>query len=51
MLPTTTLGPPCGLARAAYGWALPEFGVTLAAFLVIDAVAGIVRRGRVGTAS
>jgi uncharacterized iron-regulated membrane protein len=32
------------LGVAAVGWALPEFGVTLAGFLVIDALAGLSRR-------
>ncbi|MEJ8655787.1 MULTISPECIES: PepSY domain-containing protein [Streptomyces] len=42
-LPVLVLGIP---AVAALGWALPVFGVTLAAFFVVDVVAGLVRRGR-----
>lgn len=36
---------------AAIGWALPTFGVTLAAFLVLDAATGAVRRSRRGPAA
>ncbi|PSK73737.1 peptidase [Streptomyces sp. CS149] len=42
-LPALVLGIP---AVAALGWALPVLGVTLAGFLVVDAVVGAVRRGR-----
>lgn len=31
---------------AALGWALPLLGVTLLAFLVVDVLTGLVRRGR-----
>ncbi|GAA1536119.1 PepSY domain-containing protein [Dactylosporangium maewongense] len=34
------------LVTAAIGWALPAFGVTLVAFLLFDAVAGLIRRRR-----
>ena len=34
------------LVTAAIGWALPAFGVTLVAFLLLDGVAGLVRRLR-----
>jgi uncharacterized iron-regulated membrane protein len=34
------------MLTAVAGWALPEFGVTLATFLVIDVVGGLVRRRR-----
>ncbi|WP_308195433.1 PepSY domain-containing protein [Dactylosporangium sp. AC04546] len=34
------------LVTAAIGWALPVFGVTLLAFLVLDAAVGLVRRLR-----
>lgn len=34
---------------AAVGWALPLFGIPLAAFLVVDFVVGAVRRGRTTT--
>ncbi|MGI5240074.1 PepSY domain-containing protein [Dactylosporangium sp. CA-139066] len=34
------------VVTAAIGWALPTFGVTLAAFLVLDAIAGLIRRRR-----
>ncbi|MEU3922740.1 PepSY domain-containing protein [Streptomyces sp. NPDC029004] len=40
-LPVLILGIP---AVAALGWALPVLGVTLAGFLVLDVVAGLVRR-------
>ncbi|WP_460491598.1 PepSY-associated TM helix domain-containing protein [Dactylosporangium cerinum] len=36
------------LVTAAIGWALPAFGVTLAAFLILDIVAGLIRRRRRG---
>ncbi|MFE2018764.1 PepSY-associated TM helix domain-containing protein [Streptomyces sp. NPDC059499] len=42
-LPVIVLGIP---AVAALGWALPVLGVTLAAFLVLDVVTGLVRRVR-----
>ncbi|MCX4585614.1 PepSY domain-containing protein [Streptomyces sp. NBC_01481] len=42
-LPVLILGIP---AVAALGWALPVLGVTLAGFLVLDVVAGLVRRAR-----
>ncbi|MGW1373176.1 PepSY-associated TM helix domain-containing protein [Streptomyces sp. NPDC002446] len=42
-LPVLILGIP---AVVALGWALPVLGVTLAGFLVLDAVAGLVRRSR-----
>ncbi|MFE7485703.1 PepSY-associated TM helix domain-containing protein [Streptomyces sp. NPDC057552] len=42
-LPVLVLGIP---AVAALGWALPVLGVTLAGFLVVDAVVGAVRRHR-----
>ncbi|WP_433607562.1 PepSY-associated TM helix domain-containing protein [Dactylosporangium sp. CA-139114] len=32
------------LVTAAVGWALPAFGVTLVAFLVLDGIAGLLRR-------
>ncbi|MFJ8490459.1 PepSY-associated TM helix domain-containing protein [Streptomyces sp. NPDC094038] len=35
----------------AVGWALPLFGIPLAAFLVVDFVVGAVRRGRTTTAA
>ncbi|GAA3212100.1 PepSY-associated TM helix domain-containing protein [Dactylosporangium siamense] len=37
------------LVTAALGWALPAFGVTLVAFLIIDLVAGLIRRRRRNT--
>lgn len=42
-LPVLVLGIP---AVAALGWALPVLGVTLAAFLVLDVVTGLVRHVR-----
>ncbi|TGY97398.1 PepSY domain-containing protein, partial [Streptomyces rhizosphaericola] len=42
-LPVLVLGVP---AVVALGWALPVLGVTLAGFLVVDAVVGAVRRRR-----
>ncbi|MFT9788871.1 PepSY domain-containing protein [Streptomyces rhizosphaericola] len=42
-LPVLVLGIP---AVVALGWALPVLGVTLAGFLVVDAVVGAVRRRR-----
>lgn len=42
-LPVLVLGIP---AVAALGWALPVLGVTLAAFLVLDVVTGLVRHAR-----
>jgi uncharacterized iron-regulated membrane protein len=36
---------------AAIGWALPELGVSLLAFLAIDAVAGLIQRRRRRTAT
>ncbi|WNF25941.1 PepSY-associated TM helix domain-containing protein [Streptomyces sp. C11-1] len=42
-LPVLILGIP---AVAALGWALPVLGVTLAGFLVVDVVAGALRRRR-----
>jgi uncharacterized iron-regulated membrane protein len=42
-LPLLILGVP---AVAALGWALPVFGCTLLAFLVVDAARGLVRRDR-----
>jgi uncharacterized iron-regulated membrane protein len=34
------------VVTAAIGWVLPEFGVTLAVFLIVDAIAGLARRRR-----
>ncbi|MEV0563551.1 PepSY domain-containing protein [Dactylosporangium sp. NPDC050588] len=34
------------VVTGAIGWALPTFGVTLAAFIVIDVIAGLLRRRR-----
>jgi hypothetical protein len=34
------------VATVAVGWALPELGVSLAAFLAIDTVAALIRRRR-----
>ncbi|MFG2330971.1 PepSY-associated TM helix domain-containing protein [Streptomyces sp. NPDC048604] len=42
-LPLLILGIP---AVAALGWALPVFGCTLLAFLVVDVTVGLVHRGR-----
>ncbi|MER6202474.1 PepSY domain-containing protein [Streptomyces sp. NPDC001586] len=42
-LPVLVVGVP---AVAALGWALPVLGVTLLAFLVVDVVVGLVRRGQ-----
>ncbi|MFE0186623.1 PepSY-associated TM helix domain-containing protein [Streptomyces sp. NPDC058989] len=42
-LPVLVLGAP---AVVALGWAMPVLGVTLAGFLVLDVVAGLVRRSR-----
>ncbi|MET8031931.1 PepSY domain-containing protein [Streptomyces sp. NPDC005345] len=39
------------VAVVALGWALPLFGVPLAAFLVVDLVTGVVRRRRVAQPS
>ncbi|MGI5184164.1 hypothetical protein ACQEVZ_48700 [Dactylosporangium sp. CA-152071] len=34
------------VVTGAIGWALPTFGVTLAAFIVVDGIAGLLRRRR-----